>query len=251
MNAPEVVPHEVQRNAGGVVLDLLRERVREPSEAAHAHPHCEVLAFDIAGIDVLRVGVTDFAFFLARRADGGAVPLLPFGIVAVNFHQHGIINIFTESIRYRRDVHFETIDGQLDAIGETAGEVLNELRGATRIALAYQPRAHQLGIGIEGDPGPSASDAMLVSSLLRDIFVLRTDEAPNLVALNPLGGQIAEYFVLILRASRANFHQQLRHGVLSDARHADSRADRIAFDQAPDYLSLAGGIKAVHIDHYA
>jgi hypothetical protein len=37
MNLRKVVVHEVQRNRVDVILDLLAEAVREPSEAAHVH----------------------------------------------------------------------------------------------------------------------------------------------------------------------------------------------------------------------
>ena len=32
-----------------VILDLLGERIRQPRKPAHAHPHGQVLAFDITG----------------------------------------------------------------------------------------------------------------------------------------------------------------------------------------------------------
>jgi hypothetical protein len=48
----------VQVKADGCdqVLDLLGEGVGQPREPAHAHPHGEVLALDVAGVDLLRVG---------------------------------------------------------------------------------------------------------------------------------------------------------------------------------------------------
>jgi hypothetical protein len=34
--------HHVQRDGGGVAFDFLAECIRQPAEAAHAHPHLEV-----------------------------------------------------------------------------------------------------------------------------------------------------------------------------------------------------------------
>ena len=39
MNANEVVVHVVQGHRMRVVLDLLREGIREPGKASDAHPH--------------------------------------------------------------------------------------------------------------------------------------------------------------------------------------------------------------------
>lgn len=56
MDAAEIVIHEVQRNRRFVVLDLLAERIGQASEAAHSHPHGEVLTLDMGCRNVLLVG---------------------------------------------------------------------------------------------------------------------------------------------------------------------------------------------------
>jgi hypothetical protein len=40
----EIVIHHVERDRISVVFDLLGESVGQPSEAAHVHPHREILA---------------------------------------------------------------------------------------------------------------------------------------------------------------------------------------------------------------
>jgi hypothetical protein len=52
MDADEIVIEELMRQRVAVILDLFREGVRQPREAAHAHPHIEVLALDIRGRDM-------------------------------------------------------------------------------------------------------------------------------------------------------------------------------------------------------
>jgi hypothetical protein len=55
VNPAEVVVHVVKGDRGNVILDLLGERIGQAGEAAHLHPHREILALDVAGADVLRV----------------------------------------------------------------------------------------------------------------------------------------------------------------------------------------------------
>src|ERR1022692_2901755 len=57
MLAPEIVVHHVKRHGRRMVLDFFTERIRQSREPAHGHPHREILAFDIAGADMLGVWV--------------------------------------------------------------------------------------------------------------------------------------------------------------------------------------------------
>jgi hypothetical protein len=57
----EIIIHHVQGDGVGVVLDLFREGVGQPGEAAHVHPHGQVAALGIgrgiavhAGLPVTR-----------------------------------------------------------------------------------------------------------------------------------------------------------------------------------------------------
>ena len=58
VNPREVVIHEVQGHCVPQVVDLLRERVGQPREPAHGHPHREVQPFDVAGRDVLGIRIS-------------------------------------------------------------------------------------------------------------------------------------------------------------------------------------------------
>jgi len=40
-----------------VVFELLAERIRQPREAPHRHPHCEVRTLNVRRADVLGIGV--------------------------------------------------------------------------------------------------------------------------------------------------------------------------------------------------
>src|ERR1035437_4531738 len=99
VNSGKIVVHHVERHGGGVVLDLLRERVRKPSEPAHTHAYREVLSFDVAGRNVFRVWISDNANFLAPSADGGAIVLLTFRLVAEVLYELSVVHVFSECLR--------------------------------------------------------------------------------------------------------------------------------------------------------
>jgi hypothetical protein len=46
MHTAKVVIHEVKRDGGNVILQLLRERIGQPYESTNAHTHGEILAFN-------------------------------------------------------------------------------------------------------------------------------------------------------------------------------------------------------------
>ena len=78
MDASKIVVHHVDCYSRAMVLDFLREAVREPCEAAHAHTHRKIRPFDIARADVFRIGIAHDCFALAADAVSGAIPLLAF-----------------------------------------------------------------------------------------------------------------------------------------------------------------------------
>jgi hypothetical protein len=45
VNAAKVIEDRIERYHVGMVFKLLRESIRQSREAAHVHPHCQVLAF--------------------------------------------------------------------------------------------------------------------------------------------------------------------------------------------------------------
>src|SRR5258708_34225560 len=57
-------------SAGAVVLQLLCECIRQPSKAAHSHPHIEVLPFNVGRADMLAVRVAFYRHLRARELAG-------------------------------------------------------------------------------------------------------------------------------------------------------------------------------------
>ena len=67
---------------------------------------------------------------------------------------------------------------------QTASEILNELRCAVGITLAYEPRADQFGVGVDGNPSPDIARDSLLCHLVGHVLLLRVYETPDLIDLN-------------------------------------------------------------------
>ena len=97
MDAHEIVVHHVERDSGSVVLNLLAERFGPPGESAHPHPHSQIGALDIAGADILGVGVADNRRTFTPDALRRAIALLGIGGASVDLDQLGIVHVAPKS----------------------------------------------------------------------------------------------------------------------------------------------------------
>jgi hypothetical protein len=57
MESNKVIIDDMNLNHSDMVLELLGKGIRQARKAPHAHPHCQVVAFDIGGADMLGIGV--------------------------------------------------------------------------------------------------------------------------------------------------------------------------------------------------
>ena len=87
-------------------------------------------------------------FFSAARHIRRAIPVLPLGIGAIELDQHRIVNISAERAVYSIEVHLVSVRRQLHSIRQTGGQVGNELRSRTGVALADVPADHELGVSV-------------------------------------------------------------------------------------------------------
>ena len=74
MYPAEVVVHEVNGGRVQVILNLFAEPIGEACEAAHSHPHCEILPLHKASGDVLNFRMSCDYSGVAADALGWAVP---------------------------------------------------------------------------------------------------------------------------------------------------------------------------------
>jgi hypothetical protein len=148
-------------------------------------------------------------------------------------------------------VDLQTIRGQLDAIRQTAGEVVHEDPRGNAIARADDPTGDQLCIRIDCRPSPYvASTRMLRGDLRGYVLGLGVAERPALIDLDALAVQIAHNAVLILGTRRTSINGEFYDRVDSNARHAAGGTEGVSLDQGRDDLSAAGGIQSVHTDYY-
>jgi len=212
--------------------------VRQPGEAAHPHPHGEILPLNVAGGYVPRFRVAAHDPGLGAQALGRGVALLRLGVRAVNLLEDRIVDLVrSEGVVDRFQVGRVTVGGELHPALEPAGNIGHKGDGALRVAVGDVPGGDQLGIGVDGGPGPHVSVAELALVLVGHVPGFGVAEGPYLVALDALAVQVAQYTVLVFGAGGPQVDEQLGHGVLGGTSYADSGADAHALDQAPDDLS--------------
>jgi hypothetical protein len=105
MDPREIVVHVEQRHGMRVIFDLLPERIGEPREPAHLHPHREVLPLDIGRADVLRVRASRDVLWRTAKALARAVARLAFRRGALDLVEHRVIDVRAERIFDRRKIH--------------------------------------------------------------------------------------------------------------------------------------------------
>ena len=73
MNLREVVIGKVDRHSVSMVLDLLGEAIGQPGEAAHVHPHGEILSLNDGRGDESRIGHSRYIDLVRAGESGRAV----------------------------------------------------------------------------------------------------------------------------------------------------------------------------------
>lgn len=253
MNPDEVVMHVEDRERSGVILELLAVAVRQPGESAQRHSDGEVLSLHIRRGDVFGIGIPDNPLRFASDACSRRVPALAFRVDGpVDFDEHRVIDVFAESGIDGSQICFKPIAGQLDAIGEPSSEILGEFNGGFRITHPERVAGDQFRVRIDSDPSPDIADDSIPFDLLRrDILGFAANKAPNLIDLKPLAVQVAEMFVHVPGAGRAEFERKFLDRVLGAFGNPDGSADRAPVNQAFHDLSSLGNIEPVHMTNIA
>ena len=117
-------------------------------------------------------------------------------IVAVELVEHGEVDAVSTKQRLDHgQVGPVPVGGLLHPVTQPGLHVRQEGVGVLRGPLTDQPGDHQLVVGVECRPRPHVP--VVVGMLLGDVLLLGADERPDLVALDPLGGEVGEHAVLI------------------------------------------------------
>ena len=236
MNPAKVVMHVVDRNRGDMVLDFFGKRIGQAGEAPHLHPHGQILAFNVTRRYVFRIGIAANNLLLAADAISGAVARFRISRLAIEFYQHGVVDVVLKSTGDSVNVNRMAVRRKLYAARKPRRQILNEFPRRNRMASTYKPGANQLGIRVHRDPGPHVASVTTLARRRRDVLLFGRDERPNFITLDALTRQIHESFVEVFGTSCAEFYEQLGNRVLGDPSHADRCTDRIAFNKSRDHL---------------
>ena len=76
MDTNEVIPHRIDGDHVGMVLEFLAECIGQTCKAAIVHPHSEIGALDVTGRDMLAIWFTFDNFFLYAVAFSRAIAFL-------------------------------------------------------------------------------------------------------------------------------------------------------------------------------
>lgn len=246
VNPAEVVVHEVERDVVLQVLNLLAECVCQSGKAAHSHSHTEILTLDKAGGNIFGIRVArDFDCNAAGARRRAVVRLTP-ARSTIHFDKHRIVNLAAKGILNSAQIRLMTVCCKLDAVGEAAFQIVDELIRRARVACAHQPAGNQLCIGINRRPRPYIAVAPLALLFFWYILLFGVHERPYFVALNLCAFEVAHDFILIVGAGATSFDQELDHAVNRDIHHSSSGADAVALDKTTKDLNSPFSIQFVH-----
>jgi hypothetical protein len=137
---------------------------------------------------------------------------------------------------HRAFVSPEGIAGKLATIGEAGGKVFDEAIRHVLRAIPNGESWNQLRFGIQSDPSPNVTGhlAIDVDLLLIRILLLHSNEAPNLIDLDKLAGEIPQFFVHDALAPFAHADAKAHDGIAVNARHPFDASDAAAFAEHGD-----------------
>ena len=127
---------------------------------------------------------------LYRTSDCGAEPY--------RLNQHRVIDIAGEGRVHGVEIDVVPVRRELDAVCQPIRQIFHESDGRFRSSRSYEPARDKLCVRVDGDPGPNIAVTKLPLKLRGHVLRLRVHEAPNLVALDALTGEIAQMLALLL-----------------------------------------------------
>jgi hypothetical protein len=111
------------------------------------------------------------------------------------------------------------VGSELEAMRQPLDEVVDEVIRSPAVSRSDEPARHKLRVGVDRYPRPHIAPSVFLL-LTGDVLFLRTTERPDFVALDAAAGEVAESFVLIVGARRAEIDQKLIYCGAMHACHA-------------------------------
>ena len=92
-------------------------------------------------------------------------------------------------------------------------------------ARADEPRDHDFGIGVNRSPRPGIAPLHFRLLFRGGVPILRADEGPHFIHLNPTALEIADLLIVEFFADLTKVNDEAEDCCFGDASHADKRSD--------------------------
>ena len=195
-----------------MIFEFLAESICQPRKAYHRHSHCQILALSKRRVDEVRVRVAFDRLRLDADACGRAVAAGTGIIIGKYLDEHGVIGIEVHCF-YRLQIRLVAVRGELHAIGQPRPEIAHKRSACVLAAVANVPRHDQLGVAINSGPRPNVARAFRGSFGGANVLFLGVGKTPNLVALNGLGSDVSDLFIMEGGTKLSSVYQQLCDGI--------------------------------------
>lgn len=235
----------------GVILKFFRKRVGEAGEAAQVHPHSQILPLHVAGRDVAAIGFAGDGGSLGASDARGAIPNgggAADGTAAVVLLQRRVVHLTAKRVFDGCQIHPVAVCRQLHAVGQSARHVSHEVIGHRRGAGTDHVGDDQLSVRIKCRPRPAV--APLAPLLLGNILLLRADETPDLVTLNPLASEASDMGIMVGSTGGSQVAQQFFDGHSGDAGEAGRASEAVTLDQGRHNRRALLGAQLIHTRQY-
>lgn len=107
----------MQGDRMAMVFDLFGKAICQTRKTAHAHSHCEVLAFHKRCADMVRVRIAGDRSGTASNAGSRAVAaFIQTGQHSIYLYEHAVIDIATKGIFYGIHINSVTVCSELETV---------------------------------------------------------------------------------------------------------------------------------------
>jgi hypothetical protein len=242
VNSAEIIPSEIKSQHSVKFLPLFRESIGQAGESAHLHSHGQVLALDMRGADVFRVGVSEHGNLFASNTIGGRIADFTLSAPGIQLDQLCEVNALDPKTKdHRILIGLEPVRGDLETALCSRSQLFRECHGVSLRAPSKVPCQNELAVALNGNKCPRIPDRGFISTLLNLGLFLHSYIAPQFIALYILDPQPMNAVIHQSLASLASQGQETQNRLWMDAGDSGSGTDRAAFNQVlqdADGLSL-------------
>ena len=236
MHTAEIVVHDIERDGGAVIDEILAETVRQSREPALAHAKRQILPFDIAGADMrgrTDYSVLGYAYYYARAV---APRRFRCGRCRVPLFDDAKLALLAKGIGDGPRIGSEAVRADFRGADDALAQIIH--KGASRLCGTLAD-----AIGQDGLRGASkGNERVLIANHIGivggDAALLLADKSPDFVKLDAVHLQIAHKRAVQFGAAFADTDAKAHDGVAVNAGQALGRADADALSESGDDVSL-------------